>query len=155
MDGRNPFRTTLKPWTQLFVGIFRGISIPGFLNGGVGFPPSTVWLVLKMVTLCWLVFSWEANKKPWISLENVCFISFPLTSGFSTFCRYCRMATRWAPAWGVDGSKGSLLEARKGTQPELLSPEKPTPAASSGHAGFPSPDSNDVLLVGPTNRAPE
>ena len=35
MDGRNPIRTTLKPWLKrLFVGICRGIIISGFLNGG-------------------------------------------------------------------------------------------------------------------------
>ena len=33
MDGRNPFRTTLKPWLKLLlVGIYRGIMIPGFLR---------------------------------------------------------------------------------------------------------------------------
>ena len=31
--GRNPFRTTLKPWLKpLFVGIYQGIIIPGFLR---------------------------------------------------------------------------------------------------------------------------
>ena len=39
MDGRNPFRTTWKPWLKpLFVGIYRRIIIPGFLK----FRPSTV-----------------------------------------------------------------------------------------------------------------
>ena len=33
VDGRNPFRTALKLWLKpLFVGIYRGIIIPGFLR---------------------------------------------------------------------------------------------------------------------------
>ena len=33
VDGRNPFRTTWKPWETLrFVGIYRGIIIPGILR---------------------------------------------------------------------------------------------------------------------------
>ena len=41
VDGRNPFRTTLKPWLKpLFVGIYVGGSkiILGFLNGGAKKP---------------------------------------------------------------------------------------------------------------------
>ena len=34
VDGRNPFRTTLKPWLKpLFVGFCKGIIIQGFLGG--------------------------------------------------------------------------------------------------------------------------
>ena len=44
VDGRNPFRTTLKPWLKpLFVGIYRGILIPVVSQVmRNGFRPSTV-----------------------------------------------------------------------------------------------------------------
>ena len=54
-DGRNPFRTALKPWLKpLFVGICRGIIIPLDFLGGAGFRPSAVppfclgWTSLQM-----------------------------------------------------------------------------------------------------------
>ena len=49
MDGRHPFRTTLKPWLTplVFVGIYVGKSIHsvGFLNGGAKWisQPSAIW----------------------------------------------------------------------------------------------------------------
>ena len=30
VDGRNPLRTTLNPWPPSFVGMYRGIILPGF-----------------------------------------------------------------------------------------------------------------------------
>ena len=52
MDGRNPFRTTLKPLgTITFIGIYRGITNPGFIRWCRS--PSTVWVCLKMF---WLGF---------------------------------------------------------------------------------------------------
>ena len=49
MDGRNPFRTTLKPWEPSFVGMYRRIIIPlGFL-GGARFRPSTVSPIIFIV----------------------------------------------------------------------------------------------------------
>ena len=32
VDGRNPFRSTSKPWEPWFVGIYSSINIPGFLR---------------------------------------------------------------------------------------------------------------------------
>ena len=61
MDGRNPapLGNHGKP---LFAGIYRGINIPGFFFGGVGFRPSTVGLS----SLVDLARSWTQRCSTWI-----------------------------------------------------------------------------------------
>ena len=53
MDGRNPFRTTLKPWLKpdRLLVFARESSFQGFL-GGAGFRPSTVALLFSLVLRC-------------------------------------------------------------------------------------------------------
>ena len=62
MDGRNHFRTALKPRLKpRFVGNVRGIIIPGFL-GGAGFRASTVVWPSVAVPNVWRPLAGKFNQ---------------------------------------------------------------------------------------------